>query len=77
MSGLKNNITDQIWIDQYPDGSMRIIDDGMKWETDRVEINMTKQEFLKLVGTYLKEDADWIESMELTEDEKALVQIGR
>lgn len=63
MSGLKNNITDKIWIDQYPDGSLRIVDDGMNYETDRVEINLTKQEFLKLVGTYLKEDADWQESI--------------
>ena len=64
MSGLKNNITDKIWIDQYPDGSLRIVDDGMNYETDRVEISFTKKEFAKIIATYLKEKVDWEESME-------------
>ena len=62
MSGLKNGITDKIWIDQYPDGSLRIVDDGMNYETDRVEINFTKIEFEALMGTYLLEKANWEES---------------
>ena len=65
MSGLKNNITDKIWIDQYQDGSLRIINDGMNYKTDRVEINFTKKEFAKIIATYLKEDYDWQESMEI------------
>lgn len=61
MSGLKNNITDKIWIDQYQDGSLRIYDDGMNYKTDRVEINFTKTEFEALMGTYLLEKANWDE----------------
>ena len=64
MSGLKNNINERIWIDQYPDGSLRIIDDGLNYKTDRVKINFTKKEFAKLIATYLKEDYDWNAEME-------------
>ena len=65
MAGLKNNISKdgRLWIDQYPDGSIRIINDGNNWKTDRVEINMTKTEFMALVGTYMLEDANWNEEM--------------
>ena len=62
MSGLKNSITNKIWIDQYPDGSLRIVDDGINYETDRVEINFTKIEFEAIMGTYLLEKANWDES---------------
>ena len=65
MSGLKSNITDKIWIDQYPDGSLFIIDDGNDYRTDRIRMSLTHTEMMKLIGTYLKEHSDWQESMEI------------
>ncbi len=71
MSGLKNNISDRVWIDQYPDGSLYIVDDGENWETDRVRVGLSHDEMMKLIGTYIKEHSEWKESAE--KEERAIV----
>lgn len=60
MSGYKEDITEdgRLWMDSYPDGSFRIVDDGKDYETDRVEISFTKEEFMKIISKYLKNNFD-------------------
>ena len=60
MSGYKENITKdgRLWIDSYPDGSFRIIDDGENYLLDRVEIGFSKDEFMKIIAKYLKNQFD-------------------
>ncbi len=70
MGGLKTNITKdgRLWIDQYPDGSLFIIDDGENWETDRIRISLSHNEMMKMIGVYFKEHDEWQEEIKEEDD---------